>query len=436
MNVTVTVQAGDGTTTQIVVPVTVNGIAALPAGVTLKDIDGGPAYWDKWPAAAFPGAKTIFPIGRWAPEGLDTQASLDANKGIVNCFMNDGYTYQDGWWQVNLNSAGYYAFGDHKGAGGYFVTDEVDQWAGNGWGKWSGQIGYGTTNMCTDGTLDCGFTALKSLYGGTPTDKPRWTNWGKYAGTQSGQADYQTWAGMTDMLSCDVYFEQENILQTAWWGVTGIIVGDYSTGDLSASDPRIRLTRNYGRLIRHQRDFVGYTKPVWGFHELVNAAGTQVDPKTFTAGLWSDVISGARGIIYFTHNYIATGGMANSFADPNFAGVLAAAQSFYTTTQSLATVLNSPDAVGLVTSDADQVTVTGWPAGCEYLAKWNNGKPYIFAHHAGDTVSNASVTFTLAGGIGKSVTVVNENRTITVVGGKFTDTFADTNTVHIYQVNL
>jgi hypothetical protein len=72
------------------------------------------------------------------------------------------------------------------------------------------------------------------------------------------------------------------------------------------------------------------------------------------------------------------------------------------------------------------------------MAKDNNGQFYIFAGSGKPgtpPAANQSVTFTIAGAPNTTVTVVNENRTLTVTGGHFTDTFADANAVHIYKVN-
>ncbi|WP_415856672.1 hypothetical protein [Sinomonas sp. G460-2] len=403
----------------------------LPAGVTLKAIDGGPGYYSKWPASNYPGATTMFPVTRWAAEGA---GAADDNT-LVNTYLEDGYM-QSGW---QAGSKLYGIGGTTTGAGGYLVTDEVDQWAGNGWGGWTGVAGFGHDGkVCTSGITDCGYTAMKAMSGPIASDKFKYTNFGKFAGTQGSAANWKTYTQYTDIASTDVYFLQETgNLYSGWWGVTNVIVGDQSfTGDLSATDPRLHLSRNYGRLIWHERSMQGGDKPIYSFNELVDMNGNHVDPAAFTAGIWSAVIEGARGVNYFTHNYLRSGGYADSFEDPAFASVKSAAQSFYATAESLAPVLNGPDGVGLVTSSRDEKTPDGMPAGAEYLAKWNNGSPYLFAHMAADAVSNDSVTFSLAGGIGKSVTVVGENRTIPVVGGKFTDTFANTNTVHIYQVAL
>ena len=74
--------------------------------------------------------------------------------------------------------------------------------------------------------------------------------------------------------------------------------------------------------------------------------------------------------------------------------------------------------------------------GLEVMAKDYNGQFYIFADtRDSETQTNIPATFTIADKNATSVTVVNENRTIPVVNGVFTDTFATAATVHIYQVN-
>src|SRR5262249_55195648 len=61
---------------------------------------------------------------------------------------------------------------------------------------------------------------------------------------------------------------------------------------------------------------------------------------------------------------------------------------------------------------------------------------YIFAAtRESETATNIPATFTIADHNATSITVVNENRTIPVINGVFTDTFATGATVHIYQVN-
>src|SRR5262249_15384904 len=64
------------------------------------------------------------------------------------------------------------------------------------------------------------------------------------------------------------------------------------------------------------------------------------------------------------------------------------------------------------------------------------GQFYIFADtRDSETQHNIPATFTINDPNAVSVDVVNENRSIPVANGQFTDTFANAWTVHVYHVN-
>lgn len=66
------------------------------------------------------------------------------------------------------------------------------------------------------------------------------------------------------------------------------------------------------------------------------------------------------------------------------------------------------------------------------MLKWYNGSAYIFAMgNNGSTPGNR--TLTLPSGL-SSVMVVDENHTVPVSGGSFTDNFAAEYTYHVYKV--
>lgn len=311
------------------------------------------------------------------------------------------------------------------------VTDEVDMWAGAGYGEWSGKLGFGQVGMCLiDGVPTeenmCGYTALEALVSVSDPDYFHFLNVGKIASCKGPKSEYKTYADMVDVVATDVYFLQEGAgegdpLTTGWWGVTQVITGNPSEGDLPPNDPRCRRPSNYGRLIRRQRAYVEWEKPVWSFHELVNPTGGAVDPADFRAGLWSAIIAGARGVVYFTHNYIGAG-MANSFNDPLFAAVNTEALNFYATVQEYAEILNSPDVRGLIDG----------PNTIDVLVKWNNGNPLIMT--AENQFGTGEATFTTVGITDRTITVIGEDRTLDLVDGIFTDTFATQNAAHVYQL--
>jgi hypothetical protein len=65
------------------------------------------------------------------------------------------------------------------------------------------------------------------------------------------------------------------------------------------------------------------------------------------------------------------------------------------------------------------------------MLKWDGANLYVFA--AGR--SSGSMGFSMPCVGNATATVVSESRTIPVVNGAFTDTFADGNAVHIYRID-
>jgi hypothetical protein len=240
--------------------------------------------------------------------------------------------------------------------------------------------------------------------------------------------------------------------------------------------------------------------PVWTFVESAQPyLGEQgagiITPEQMEGAVWSALIHEARGISYFDHNS-NDNGFPNSKAnkDPNYCQggyaipecanldctgkttgkctrstikcastdntcgdsgglcVIADVHCFTAAVdeqvRNLAPVLNTQSY-----ANATRV-VNGFTYhyytfnnGTDAMLKTYNGSAYIFAalgmHCATSSCTSGSVdatgskTFTLPNGVnGTSVTVVGEDRTIPVSGGKFTDTFANEYTHHVYKVAL
>lgn len=69
------------------------------------------------------------------------------------------------------------------------------------------------------------------------------------------------------------------------------------------------------------------------------------------------------------------------------------------------------------------------------LKTYKGGAAYIFAMT--DDARTGHRTFTLPSGVmGRTVEVLNENRTLTVVDGKFVDDFPQESSHHVYKVAL
>ena len=172
--------------------------------------------------------------------------------------------------------------------------------------------------------------------------------------------------------------------------------------------------------------------------------GLCTSPAESTASAWHAIIAGARGIVWFQHNFSGPCISDRTFIDgsnpatpthgcqylPGITvnGMVKAITAFNKKVISLNNVLLAPTAEGYVsTGRADVAT----------MAKYSGGSYYIFAgsgRPATPPSANQSVTFTVTGGHTGPVTVVGENRTLHGVNGRFTDTFADENAVHIYKI--
>ena len=135
------------------------------------------------------------------------------------------------------------------------------------------------------------------------------------------------------------------------------------------------------------------------------------------------IIHGSRGLIYFVHQF-----------KPRFieAGLLADAEMTRAVTainkriHSLAPVINSPppDAAATVKSSNQKVPIA-------IMLKRHGGATYLFAVAMRDGKTSGSFHVP---GAGEAVAeVLDENRTIRITEGKFTDAFKGYD-VHLYKV--
>ena len=79
------------------------------------------------------------------------------------------------------------------------------------------------------------------------------------------------------------------------------------------SGPTLRRAANYGYQIdylRHLDSLDGKRQPVWAvvelgwpFSESASQGGRRIQPAELRAAVWQSIIAGARGIIYFDHNF-------------------------------------------------------------------------------------------------------------------------------------
>jgi len=149
-------------------------------------------------------------------------------------------------------------------------------------------------------------------------------------------------------------------------------------------------------------------------------------PSQTRSEVWLALIHGANGITYFIDSWNPSFREDAIFENPTMVAAVTAVNAQIT---SLAPELNSANIVDLVS-----VASSNASAPLDSMVKANGTTLYVFA--AISRAGTATGSFTIQGMKGNgSVDVVGEGRSIRVVAGKFSDTFA-ANDVHIYSVDL
>src|SRR5208337_2759401 len=446
-------------------------MSALPTGVTLQQIDGGPNYYANngltnavnmgWDNPSF------FPIGpwfdmlntqsdanRWANLGWNTAYTLTSNSNISVAQANNISVIQ----YIGDNGASSLLPGTGAETVGLMAYDEPSTyqqgvvtplsttpnsvqdgrfwWMNNTWNF----IVYGGLSGGPDGGGTAGSAAVLD----TPVTTPDGTT--RHIDTSS--VDVYWFAGAKSNSSAVLYWEGMMYGQGEY---DGLLPGTPTWSPLTP-DQGARGS-NYGTQIDLERAYTGGSTPIdaiiedGGPYTSDTSASTYITPPELNWAVWSSLIHGARGVVYFNHTFAGPAQSDDNLADPYFQTVQPGQTvSMYTQVQNtdalveqMAPVLNSPTADGYVTvSDPgyeNGVTVSDF-SGIEVTAKDDNGQFYILSDtRDSETQTNIPATFTLADKNATSVTVIGENRTIPVTNGVFTDTFATGASVHIYEVN-
>ena len=430
-------------------------LGSLPAGVTLQQIGGGPDYYadNGFTYAANAGwdSPSFFMIGifagsltqqsdasRWLALGVNTSVGITDDSSLSIARSNGIWVIQD----LSSDDPNQPLPGTGSETVGILTQDEPSTFAEGV----STPIST-TPNSVQDGRFWYVNDTWNYLAFGPPGGTPA-------PGTQQAflTAPITTPDGSTahiDASSIDLYFfsgASTSAVQS-WLGTLDKLPGGEATAD------EVARGSNYGALITDEEAYTGGATPVFayiddgGAYTQDTSTSDYITPSELNWAVWSSLIHGANGIIYFNNTFggpdESDDNLANTFYQTVQPGQTV---SIYTQVQQtdalisqLAPVLNSATALGYVTvnnASYENGTILSQFNGIEVMAKDDNGQFYIFADTADSlTQTNISATFTIADTSATSVTVVGENRTIPVVDGVFSDTFATAATVHIYEVN-
>jgi hypothetical protein len=381
--------------------------------VQFRDVDGGRDYYSQFsnPLPSDPG---YFPIGVWF-QGVVSQADIDLDKDAgLNLYVvlttNSNLSVierngmrailQQSQWRENriaINS---------PAVAGWELFDEIDMQQGPGRGN----------------------ATLSDIVAQLPKDgRVRYNNYGK--GVMFWEADAQAASFVNEF--------QHIVSNDIYWFTDPHYAGPLAIPWLDNGKPltttQTRRAANYGYSVDRMRALDatdGVRRPIWNvievgwpYTETAALGARAIAPAEVRAAVWHSIIAGARGIVYFNHSFGGPNPSHQALRDAPYAAVRAVVRSTNRLITQLAPVLNAPFADGFATADPS----------VRIMTKFHQDRYFVFA---GSKENRASTpTISLAGFGSGTATVVDENRTIPISNGRFSDSFEDGNAIHIYRID-
>ncbi|MEV8182570.1 DUF4082 domain-containing protein [Specibacter sp. NPDC078692] len=401
-------------------PGTAPPTGTLPPGVTLRAVDGGVGYYKEF-NNPLPSSMDDFPVGVWYESVVDPSDTVKDKAAGINTYIE--LTANSNVNQIRQAGMSLIPSWENPLTSGTLLPDEADMWGGPGTAAWTGNW-PGQGDICSPAKAQCGYTIMAQHKAAATNGSMLFANFGK--GVTFWQSDDQAAKFVNDY--ADVISDDN------YWFSDPYICGISEGGTLVSPQRQLtqdecRRASNYGWTVEKIRSLVSpkASKPVWGFVEVGhpftdNSAPTITGPQ-IKAAVWSSLIHGARGIIYFNHNFGGTCISQHVLRDNCGAQVLPYVTAVNAQIKSLAAVLNSPSLDGAATTSG----------AIDTSVKVHDGKIYVFAGSAKNT--NQHVTLSLKCSNATSAAVLGEGRTVPVVNSTISDVFANGNAVHIYQLN-
>ncbi len=172
--------------------------------------------------------------------------------------------------------------------------------------------------------------------------------------------------------------------------------------------------------------WTGGQKPFWCAIECTHIDNPNVKPtpQQVRSEVWMALVGGARGVIYFVHQFKPVFREAALLDDPE---MLASVTEINRQIRELAPVLNSPTVAGRLTVES-----TNAAARVAVMVKQNGGATCLFAVNLANQPTRAAFTF-LDPNRARQAEVLGESRLIPVPGQNFSDNFAPY-AVHLYKL--
>ncbi|WP_435157187.1 hypothetical protein [Amycolatopsis sacchari] len=398
----------------------VPGPPPQPAAVSVRDLprvpwEGGPEYYRQFPKMAAWTDPRFFPIGVWY-EAVTSQRDVDLDKAAgINTYFELTQSSDLSLVRANgmygIPSTQLPGYGDETV--GWLLTDEVDLWGHEGDAPWTGKY-PGEGEICVPESALCGYTVLQTLRDRLPQHDGR----ARYANFGYGMEFFikdplaARFLDYTDTASMDTY----------WYTDDGIC-------ELTKTPANVcHLSASYGFTIDRMRQLDGMDgkrQPVYAFVEdgaPFEKYRTTITPEQLSGAVVNSLIHGARGVIYFNHNFGGDCRTQHVLRDGCGAAIRPAVTEVNRRITELAPVLNTQSLQYSFAPDMDT------------MLKEYQGSYYVFAM-IGRGAAPGRKTLTLPTGLSAAkAEVLYENRQVPVEGGKLTDDFGTEASYHIYRL--
>lgn len=380
-----------------------------PEGARLREVDGGADYYRRWPRS-LPADPGFFPVGVWlATVHSPADAAADAATGI-NTYV--GLTEDSDLRAI--------------AARGMWVVPQWDDWVDRvrepGAEAIAGWLLHDEVDM-TEGP-DRGAAVLEDVLRRLPPDdgRLRYNNYGKgVLFWHDDPAAARFVNRFQDVVSADAYwFTDPQLCNPSEGGVRW--------GGRALTAAECHRADNYGATVERVRSLVepAGSKPVWAFVE-VGHPGSEDDwptitPDQVTAAVWSSIIHGARGIVYFNHSFAGPAPTHQVLRDPRYADVRVAVAETNRRLHALAPVLNAPFVEGAEVVQGE----------VDLMVKYHEGSLYAVVASTADGRQEAVFRIPCAGP--GDARVVDEARTAPADRGVVRDTFSHRGVAHVYRL--
>jgi hypothetical protein len=379
----------------------------------LRQVDGGTGYYGQF-SRPLPTSPGYFPIAGWLRKAesqshFDRYAEFGMNTlvGVEAPEVTDEPLIRQAGMRAFIQADERTRFDDlGSETAGWLLADEIDM---------------------TEGPSACN-GSVNNIIAGLPQDgRALYNNYGKGVLLWETNAQASCFVNKQDVTSTDLYWHTDPN-QTTMVAPPFLPEFDPDPDEEWISGSTVKRSANYGYQVDRVRQLDamdGERQPIWNFVELgwpwsePASNADRIQPAEVRAAVWHSIIAGARGIIYFDHNFNGPCG-GSTILGQCYADTRAMAQSVNAQIRRLAPVLNAP---------FDDSYATASPS-VRIMSKHLGGVHYVFAASRQNAASTPRFTVRT----GTVARVVGERRSIPITNGRFTDTFANGNAVHIYRI--